>query len=92
MAGRSGPPSRRPGRRQDDPGVVAERRRSATVSPWPSPSTRIAQGVLDGLEPVLALHRAGGVDDEGQGGIVAGPVADVARLQADAQQDLVRLG
>ena len=71
----------RPGRR---------RRRStiATESSAAEPVDEAAQRVLDGLEPALALHRSGRVDDEGQGGVVASAVAHVAGLEADPQEDL----
>ena len=50
------------------------------------------QGVLDELEPALALHRARRVDDEGEGGVFARPVAHVACLEADPQQHFISLG
>ena len=78
-------------RREDHAGVVAEghdRHGVALAQAVDQPM----EGVLDRLEPRLALHRAGGVDDERQGRVIAGPVAHVASTQADAQDDLVGIG
>ena len=85
------PPSTARGRRQEDPGVVAERHDGDGVVPAQAVD-QLVQGILDRLEPGLALHRPGGIDDEGQGRRVAGAVTHVAGLQADAEHELVRVG
>ena len=76
------------GRWQDHAGVVAERDDRDRIVAF-EPGDQLAQGVLHDLEAALALHRTRGVDDEGEGGLLAGPIADVARLDAEAEQQLV---
>ncbi len=80
-----------PGGFEQDPGVVAERDDGDAVVATELIDEQ-AQGLLDELEPALALHRARRVDDEGEGGVLARPVPHVACLEADPQQDFIGLG
>ena len=81
----------RPGRLEQDAGVVAEGDDGDAVVPAEAIDEQ-AQRLLDELEPAFAFHGAGRVDDEGEGRILAGPVADLAGLEPDAKEDLVRRG
>ena len=57
----------RAGRWEHDARVIAERHDRDRIAPAEA-ADQLSQRVLDQLEPVLARHRAGGVDDEREGG------------------------